>query len=129
MQLHLASAEGRVNILKGLDLSIQSGEAVGLVGPSGSGKSSTLMIIGGLEQATGGIVRVAGHDLPGMSEDALAVFRRDNVGIVFQAFHLVPTMTALENVAVPLELAGDSAAFARAREGLDAVGLAARIGY
>ena len=125
--LHLASAEGQVNILKGVDLEVAAGEAVGLVGPSGSGKSSTLMILAGLEQASGGSVSVAGHSLNGMSEDALAVFRRDHVGIVFQAFHLVPTMTALENVAVPLELAGHADAFAQAESGLGSVGLAHRL--
>ena len=129
VQLHLASAEGEVNILQGVDLRIEAGEAVGLVGPSGSGKSSTLMVTAGLEQATGGSVRVANHQLNGMSEDALALFRRDHVGIVFQAFHLVPTMTALENVAVPLELAGQRDAFSRARAGLSTVGLAHRLGH
>ena len=129
VELHLASTEGQVNILQGLDLRVEAGEAVGLVGPSGSGKSSTLMIIAGLEQATGGSVNVAGHALNGMSEDALALFRRRHVGIVFQAFHLVPTMTALENVAVPLELAGHRDAFDGARAGLDAVGLDHRLSH
>ena len=129
VRLHLASADGQVNILNGVDLRVAPGEAVGLVGPSGSGKSSTLMIIAGLEQASDGSVRVAGAALNGMSEDALARFRRDHVGIVFQAFHLVPTMTALENVAVPLELAGHRDAFDQAREGLTAVGLAHRLSH
>ena len=129
VELHLASTEGQVNILQGLDLRVGAGEAVGLVGPSGSGKSSTLMIIAGLEQATGGSVNIAGHDRNGMGEDALALFRRDHVGIVFQAFHLVPTMTALENVAVPLELAGHRDAFEQARAGLDTVGLGHRLSH
>ncbi len=129
VKLHLASTDGQVNILQGLDLRVGAGEAVGLVGPSGSGKSSTLMIIAGLEQATGGSVNIAGHDLNGMGEDALALFRRDHVGIVFQAFHLVPTMTALENVAVPLELAGHRDAFEQARAGLDTVGLDHRLSH
>ncbi len=126
VHLHLASAGGEVNILRGLDLSVSRGETIGVVGPSGSGKSTMMMIIGGLERPSSGTVRVAGRDLSGLSEDALALFRRDNVGIVFQAFHLVPTMTALENVAIPLELAGRRDAFARAEAGLAAVGLADR---
>ena len=125
--LHLSSAAGQVNILRGLDLSVAAGETVGVVGPSGSGKSTMMMIVGGLERPTAGLVRVGGRELAGMSEDELALFRRDTVGIVFQAFHLVPTMTALENVAVPLEFAGRRDAFARAAEGLDAVGLGQRV--
>ncbi len=104
--LTLPAAAGPVNILRGLDLDVDEGEAVGIVGPSGSGKTSLLMILAGLERASGGSVQVAGRELRGLDEDALARFRRDQVGIVFQAFHLIPTMTALENVAVPLELAG-----------------------
>ena len=127
IHLHLASAAGKVNILRGLDLSVQSGETIGVVGPSGSGKSTMMMIIGGLEKPTSGVVRVAGRDLADMNEDALALFRRDRVGIVFQAFHLVPTMTALENVAIPLELGGHADAFARAQSSLAAVGLADRV--
>lgn len=115
-----------VDILRGVDLSVQEGEAVGLIGPSGSGKSTLLMVMAGLECASSGRVRVAGHELGGMSEDQLAAFRRDNTGIVFQSFHLLATMTALENVAVPLELAGRRDAFARAKEALGAVGLAHR---
>jgi len=127
IHLHLASAAGKVNILRGLDLSVQRGETIGVVGPSGSGKSTMMMIIGGLEKPTSGIVRIAGRDLSAMNEDALALFRRDHVGIVFQAFHLVPTMTAMENVAIPLELGGHGDAFARAEASLSTVGLADRL--
>ncbi len=127
IHLHLASSSGQVNILRGLDLTVQRGETVGVVGPSGSGKSTMMMIIGGLERPTAGTVCVAGRDLAGLNEDALALFRRDRVGIVFQAFHLVPTMTALENVAIPLELAGRKDAFARAQTSLSTVGLADRL--
>ena len=127
VQLELESGAGPVNILRGLDLSIDRGEVIGVVGPSGSGKSTMMMIIGGLERPTSGDVRVVGHDLLRLGEDALARFRRDHVGIVFQNFHLVPTMTALENVAIPLEFAGRSDAFDRASEALAAVGLAHRV--
>jgi putative ABC transport system ATP-binding protein len=129
LELHLASAGGEVNILRGLDLTVVAGETVGIVGPSGSGKSSMMMIVGGLERPTGGSVRVAGRDLAGLGEDELALFRRDAVGIVFQSFHLVPTMSALENVTVPLEFAGRRDAFARARAGLEAVGLGHRLDH
>lgn len=123
-------AESReVNILRGIDLQVARGEAVGIVGPSGSGKTSMLMVIAGLERATSGQVAVAGTSLDGLSEDQLALFRRQHVGIVFQAFHLIPTMTALENVAIPLELAGHDDAFARAERELDAVGLSHRLGH
>ncbi len=118
---------GPVNILRGINLTIGSGEVVSIVGPSGSGKSSMMMVIGGLERATSGTVSVYGQELTGLSEDALALFRRDQVGIVFQNFHLVPTMSALENVAIPLELAGRADAFDKAREGLEAVGLGHRL--
>lgn len=127
VHLTLESAAGPVNILRGIDLSIGAGETVGVVGPSGSGKTTMLMVLAGLERPSGGQVHVAGHDLTALSEDALARFRRDHVGIVFQAFHLVPTMTALENVAVPLELAGRRDAFDRAAEALEAVGLGHRL--
>lgn len=113
-------------ILHGITLQIERGETVGLVGPSGSGKSSLLMVMGGLERATSGKVMVLGHDLSSMSEDALARLRRDHMGVVFQSFHLIPTMTALENVATPLELAGARDAHARAAEELAAVGLTTR---
>src|SRR5205085_5407473 len=123
VRLTLASSAGPVNIVNGVSLNVQQGEAVALLGPSGSGKSSLLMVSAGLEAATSGSVAVAGQILTGLSEDALARFRRTHVGIVFQAFHLVPSMTALENVAVPLELIGDGAAFDRARAALETVGL------
>jgi putative ABC transport system ATP-binding protein len=129
VRLTLPSEAGAVEILRGLTLRVDRGETVGVVGPSGSGKSTMMMIVGGLERATGGTVRVAGRDLSTMDEDALALFRRDNVGIVFQAFHLIPTMSALENVAVPLELAGVSDAFGRARASLEAVGLGHRLSH
>ena len=127
IHLTLQSEAGPVNILRGIDLSVAKGEAVGLVGPSGSGKSTLIMVLAGLEMPMSGVVRAAGHVLNDMSEDELARFRRDSIGIVFQSFHLVPTMTALENVAIPLELAGRSDAFARAAEELDDVGLAHRL--
>ncbi len=129
VHLTMRSAERDVNILRGIDLTVDAGEAVALVGPSGSGKSTMIMVIAGLETPTGGAVRIAGTDFSGLGEDALALFRRDNIGIVFQNFHLVPTMTALENVAIPLEFAGRSDAFDRAREGLEAVGLGPRTGH
>lgn len=120
---------GPVEILRGVTLKVARGESVGLVGPSGSGKSSLLMLLGGLERATSGSVHALGQDLTGMDEDALARFRRSNMGIVFQSFHLIPTMTALENVAVPLELAGDRAAFDRAAAELAAMGLGNRLDH
>jgi putative ABC transport system ATP-binding protein len=126
-RLTLAGNAGPVDILRGITLSVTRGETVGLVGPSGSGKSSLLMLLGGLERATGGTVTALGQDLTAMGEDALARFRRDNMGVVFQSFHLIPTMTALENVALPLELAGKADAFDRAAEELRAVGLGARL--
>ncbi|MDR3535633.1 MAG: ABC transporter ATP-binding protein [Acetobacteraceae bacterium] len=125
--LTVPSAAGPVNILRGIDLDIAQGEAVGLVGPSGSGKTSLLMVLAGLEQATSGQVRLGGEDITRLDEDVLARLRRDRIGIVFQAFHLIPTMTALENVAVPLELAGRPDAATRATEALRAVGLAHRL--
>jgi putative ABC transport system ATP-binding protein len=127
IRLELRSAAGMVNILKGISLQVEAGERIGLVGPSGSGKSSLMMLMGGLERQTGGTLRIAGHDLSKLNEDGLARFRRDNVGIVFQNFHLVPTMTALENVALPAEFAGRADAFERAAEGLKAVGLGHRL--
>jgi putative ABC transport system ATP-binding protein len=129
IDLTLASPAGEVNILRGLRLSVPRGERLGVVGPSGSGKSTMMMIAAGLERPSGGTVRIAGRDLAALDEDGLALFRRDAIGIVFQSFHLVPTMTALENVAVPLEFAGRADAFARAREGLGAVGLGHRIAH
>jgi len=129
VRLTLSSAAGPVEILRGLDLRVMSGESVAVVGPSGAGKSTMMMIVAGLERADSGTVTVAGADLGALDEDALAAFRRDHVGIVFQGFHLVPTMTALENVAVPLEFAGRRDAFERAREGLDRVGLGHRVDH
>jgi putative ABC transport system ATP-binding protein len=126
-RLTLAGNAGPVEILKGITLTIRRGETVGLVGPSGSGKSSLLMLLGGLERATGGKVLALGQDLTTMNEDALARFRRGNMGVVFQSFHLIPTMTALENVALPLELAGVADAFPRAEAELTAVGLGSRM--
>jgi len=125
--LTLPSASGPVNILRGVDLDIGRGEAVGLVGPSGSGKTSLLMLLAGLEQATGGSIALDGLTVTGLDEDSLARMRRTRIGIVFQAFHLIPTMTALENVAIPLELAGRRDAMARAAEALAAVGLSHRL--
>ncbi len=129
VRLTLASAAGAVNILNGVSLAVEPGEAVALLGPSGSGKSSLLMVAAGLEAPTAGNVSVAGRSLSGLSEDALARFRREHVGIVFQSFHLVPTMTALENVAVPLELLRRADAFPRAEAALDSVGLAHRLDH
>ena len=127
--LTLPSLAGEVNILRGISLDIAPGEAVGMVGPSGSGKSTLLMVLAGLESPSGGSVKVAGAELTKLDEDGLARFRRDHVGIVFQSFHLVPTMTALENVAVPLELAGRADAFERAEEELKLVGLSHRLDH
>jgi len=127
VQVTLASRAGAVEILKGVDVAICKGEAVSIVGPSGSGKTTLLMVIAGLEAATGGKVQVASQTLNGLSEDQLAIFRRDNIGIVFQSFHLIPAMTALENVAVPLELRGTRNAFDFARKQLERVGLDHRL--
>jgi putative ABC transport system ATP-binding protein len=126
VRLNLASAAGAVNILNGVSLTVAEGETIALLGPSGSGKSSLLMVAAGLEAASAGRVIIDGTDITRMGEDDLARFRRGRIGIVFQSFHLIPTMTALENVAVPLELLGHDDAFARARAQLGAVGLAAR---
>lgn len=126
-RLTLQGNAGPVEILKGISLEVERGESVGLVGPSGSGKSSLLMLMGGLERATGGQVTALGHDLTTLDEDGLARFRRGNMGVVFQSFHLIPTMTALENVATPLELAGRRDAFETAEAELRAVGLGARM--
>lgn len=124
--LSLDGNAGRVDILHDISLTVNKGETLGLIGPSGSGKSSLLMLMGGLEQATRGQVVALGQDLTEMDEDALARFRRDSMGVVFQNFHLIPTMTALENVATPLELAGHKDAFDRAGHELEAVGLSHR---
>jgi len=122
----VASPAVQLNILKGVSFSVAVGEAVAVVGPSGSGKSTLMMLLGGLDRASGGSIRVAGQELTALDEDALARFRRDHIGIVFQSFHLVPTMTAEENVALPLEFAGVGDALPRAREALARVGLAHR---
>lgn len=125
-QLALDGNAGRVEILHGITLDVEKGRSLALVGPSGSGKSSLLMLMGGLERASGGSITALGQDLTAMNEDALARFRRASMGVVFQSFHLIPTMTALENVATPLELAGDREAFAKAEAELETVGLGHR---
>jgi len=126
VSLTLKSAAGPVNILQDVSLDVPAGQSVALIGPSGSGKSSMLMVAAGLERPTEGRVFVTGTDITGMGEDAAARFRRGRVGIVFQSFHLIPTMTALENVAVPLELNGVAYAWEAAAAELAAVGLAER---
>jgi putative ABC transport system ATP-binding protein len=125
----LTSSAGPVKILRGIDLDVEEGSSVSVVGPSGSGKSTLLAVIGGIERPTAGTVRIAGRDLGGLDEDALAGFRGQRIGILFQAFHLIPTMTALENVAVPLELAGARNAFDQAAERLAEVHLEHRAGH
>ena len=127
--LTLVSRAGPVGVLRDVDLIAEEGRSLAIVGPSGSGKTSLLMVIAGLERATSGKVRVAGHNLSSLSEDELAVMRGAEIGIVFQSFHLVPTMTALENVALPLEFAGAANAFAVARELLHEVGLDPRVDH
>ena len=129
VHLTLDGPGGRIAILRGIDLVVEQGATVGLVGPSGSGKTSLLMLISGLERPTAGNIRAAGREISAFDEDALARFRRDHVGIVFQNFHLIPTMTALENVALPLELVGATHAFERARASLAAVGLEGRLAH
>lgn len=126
IRLTLPSRAGPVDILRGIDLNIDEGEAVGIVGSSGSGKTSLLMLMGGLETATSGSVNCVGYDFTSLGEDELARIRGENIGIVFQSFHLVPTMTALENVALPLEFANDANAFDRAESALEEVGLGHR---
>jgi putative ABC transport system ATP-binding protein len=126
VNIHLGRGPARVHVLRDVDLKIKRGEAVGLVGPSGSGKSTLLMVLAGLERPDSGSVLVEGNDLAKLDEDQLARCRGARIGIVFQSFHLIPTMTALENVAIPLELQGASEAFDRARDELGAVGLADR---
>lgn len=129
VNLSLGRGAARVHILKDIDLTIGRGEAIGLVGPSGSGKSTLLMVMAGLERSDSGSIVVAGEELTKLDEDALARFRGRNVGIVFQSFHLIPTMTAIENVAVPLELAGIADAFERAKRELEGVGLGERLSH
>ncbi|MFQ3595627.1 MAG: ATP-binding cassette domain-containing protein [Sphingomonadaceae bacterium] len=127
--LSLGEGEARVDVLRGIDLEVRQGERLAILGPSGSGKSSLMAVLAGLEQADAGQILVAGQDFAGLSEDQLAEARRGRIGIVLQAFHLIPTMTALENVAVPLELAGHAEPFAAARAELEAVGLGQRTGH
>lgn len=129
--VHLSLGEGaaRVHILKGVSLDVEKGQSVGIVGPSGSGKSTLLMLVAGLERADSGFAGVAGRNLTEMDEDSLARFRGRSAGIVFQSFHLIPTMTALENVAIPLELAGDPDAFEKAEAELGTVGLGERLSH
>ena len=126
VKLDLESGAGKVNILKGINLKICAGDSVSIVGPSGAGKTSLLMVIAGIEAISSGKILVSNNDLTNLSEDQLARFRRDNVGIVFQAFRLIPNMTALENVALPLEMAGEKHAFSQARKGLELVNLSDR---
>ncbi|HTN96842.1 MAG TPA: ABC transporter ATP-binding protein [Nordella sp.] len=127
VRLTLSSRAGPVDILRGIDLSVAPGEALGIVGPSGSGKTTLLMVIAGLERVSAGTITVNGTPLAGKNEDALARFRRDAIGIVFQSFHLIPTMTALENVAVPLEFKGVADAMVKAKTHLERVGLGHRL--
>ncbi len=129
VKLTLEGNAGPVEIIKGISMEVFKGETIGLTGPSGSGKSSLLMLLGGLERATAGTVTALGQNLSSMNEDELARLRRDHMGVVFQSFHLIPTMTALENVATPLELAGQRGAFKKAEAELEAVGLADRIDH
>ena len=129
IELSLESAAGRVDILRGIDLSVGRGETISVVGPSGSGKTSLMMVIAGLERQTRGRVEIDGHGLLALDEDALARLRLGYIGIVFQNFHLVPTMTAIENVAIPRELAGSATAFDEAGEALERVGLGHRLGH
>lgn len=127
VDLHMPSGAGDVHILRDISLSLPAAKTVSIVGPSGSGKTTLLMVLGGLEKPSSGQIHVAGQDLTRLNEDALAAFRRDNIGIIFQSFHLIPSMTALENVAVPLEFAGAPDAFDKAKAALEAVGLGHRL--
>jgi putative ABC transport system ATP-binding protein len=129
LRLTLASDAGPVNILDGLNLKVGAKESLGIVGPSGSGKTSLMLLIAGLEQASGGRIRLGDAEITAMTEDQLALYRRGHIGIVFQAFHLIPTMTALENVATPLELSGEKRALEIARGALEEVGLGHRLGH
>ena len=129
LHLSLVGGAGTVNILRGIDLQVARGETISIVGPSGAGKTTLLMALSGLESPSGGEIRVAGRNLTALGEDQLARFRRQHVGIVFQSFHLVPTMTALENVALPLEFAGRRDAREAARAALEKTGLAARLDH
>jgi putative ABC transport system ATP-binding protein len=125
--LRLGSGDAAVDVLRGLTLDVPAGQRIAILGPSGSGKSSAMAVLSGMERATSGSVRVAGAEFTTMDEDGLACARRGRIGIVLQAFHLIPTMTALENVAVPLELAGEADVQARAKAELEAVGLGHRL--
>jgi putative ABC transport system ATP-binding protein len=127
VDLHMPSGAGDVHILRDISLDLPAAKTVSIVGPSGSGKTTLLMVLGGLEKPTKGRIHVDGHELTGLDEDALATFRRDNIGIIFQSFHLIPSMTAVENVAVPLEFAGKADAFQKAEDALKAVGLGHRL--
>ena len=129
LTLTLGQTGAPVEILRGIDLDVAQGEVLALLGPSGSGKSSLMAVLSGLERASGGSLTVAGQDFAAMDEDALALARRGNIGIVLQAFHLLPTMTATENVATPMELAGETGVEARARAQLEAVGLGHRLDH
>lgn len=129
LQLTLGEDASRVHVLKGIDLEIQKGTSTGIVGPSGSGKSTLLMVIAGLERVDDGRIVINGTDITSLNEDELAAFRGKHVGIVFQSFHLIPNMTAIENVAVPLELSGDPAAMQKAKAELEAVGLGHRLNH
>jgi len=129
LHLSLVGGAGAVNILRGIDLNVEPGETMSITGPSGAGKTTMLMALSGLERVSSGEVRVAGTDLATLDEDALARFRREHIGIVFQSFHLVPTMTALENVALPLEFAGAERINQRAMSALEATGLGGRMGH
>ncbi len=127
LTLALGRPPARTEILRGIDLAVTTGESVALLGPSGSGKSSLMALLSGMERPSGGSAKVAGLDFDTLNENQLAIARRGRIGIILQAFHLLPTMTALENVAVPLELAGEREAFARAEAELTAVGLGHRL--
>lgn len=129
LHLTLGTGASQVHVLKGMDLDIANGVSAGIVGPSGSGKSTLLMVIGGLESADTGEVKINGQDLGTFSEDQLAAFRGRNIGIVFQSFHLIPNMTALENVAIPLELSGEPLAMQKAENELISVGLGERLNH
>ena len=129
VKLELGSKAGKVDILKGISLGIYSDTSVAITGPSGAGKSTLMMVIGGLETVTSGSIIIGDENFSLMNEDALAKFRRDNIGIVFQAFRLIPTMTALENVSIPLELSNDPNSSEKAKQALDLVGLSKRISH
>ena len=129
LHLSLIGGAGPVNILRGIDLIVDTGQTISVIGPSGAGKTTLLMVLSGLEQPTSGQISIAGTNLQTLNEDGLARFRRQHVGIVFQSFHLVPTMTALENVALPLEFSGADHAFVRARAALTATGLSDRVDH